>query len=65
MSLFQFTVFRWNLNCDLDKWEVIQERTTDDDNDDNDEHRNSNADDLDGLLKTLWEGEEEIVSKLK
>ena len=53
------------MNCDLDKWEVMRDKTSHDDNDDNDEYPNGNVENLDGLLKTLWEGEEEIVSKLK
>ena len=57
------TMFRWNLDCDLGKWEVIGDRTSND-ADDNDEHRNGNVEDLDVLLNSLWEGEEENVSKL-
>ena len=57
------TMFRWNLDCDLDKWDVIGDRTGND-VDDNDEHRNGSVEDLDVLLNSLWEGEEENVSKL-
>ena len=51
------------MSCDVDKWEVIRDGTRHD-QEDNVEHQNDIDDNLDVLLKSLWDGEEEIVSKI-
>lgn len=51
------------MNCNADKWEVIRDGTGRD-HEDNVEHGNDDEGDLDVLLKSLWEGEDEIVSKI-
>jgi hypothetical protein len=54
-----YVLYRWDLNCNVDQWDVIRDiaRTNHEDTDDNEGN-------LDVLLKTLWEGEDEIVSRL-
>mgnify|MGYP002803811734 CR=1 FL=1 len=52
--------FRWNLNCNVDQWSVIQDVA----GKNHEEHQSDDDDEgnLDVLLKSLWEGEEDIVS---
>ena len=59
MGKFPF-MFRWNLNCDADKWQTLRDEAGHDKN--NVEDCDNNVGELDVLLKSLWEGEEEIVS---
>ncbi|XP_028401432.1 uncharacterized protein LOC114524527 isoform X2 [Dendronephthya gigantea] len=54
-------VDRWNLNCSADKWKVIRDGKKQN-QDENIEHADNNVGDLDVLLKSLWEGEEVIIS---